>query len=252
VTDLLRTEWQKFRSLASNWIIVALGVAAAIASTVSQAVTFGAKGTSTSSAERIEVIAGGAGTLAIFVLILGVLAFTTEFRYGTISQTLVASPRRAEVLAGKVLTLGVVGLGVGVVGMLLSGGIAQRVLDERDYAQALLNYEVFRPMLGGVLFLGICAVVGVGIGAILRQPALAVAVVLAWPLVVESALTAILPGFIAQYLPFGAGQRLFATSPADSGSLDFWVGGAVFAAWTALLLVAAFAVFGRRDVSAST
>ena len=252
MTDLLRAEWLKFRSLVSNWIIVALGVAAAIAYTVSQATTFGAKGTSTSSADRIEILAGGAGTLATIVLILGVLAFTTEFRYGTITQTLVNSPTRGEVLAGKVLTLGIVGLGVGVVGVLLSGGIAQRVLDGRDYAQALVNYEVLRPMLGGVLFLGICAVVGVSVGSILRQPALAVAVVLAWPLVVESALGVILPGFIAQYLPFNAGQRLFATSPADSGSLDFWVGGAVFATWTALLLFVAFLLFDRRDVSAST
>jgi ABC-2 type transport system permease protein len=106
-------------------------------------------------------------------------------------------------------------------------------------------------MLGGVLFLGICAVVGVSVGAIFRQPALAVAVILAWPLVVESTLGSLLPGYVSQYLPFNAGQRLFATSPADSGSLEFWVGGAVFATWAALLLFLAFALFTRRDIASA-
>jgi ABC-2 type transport system permease protein len=252
VTALVRTEWLKLRTLLSNWIIVGLGVASAIAYTVSQAAEFGKKGTSIASAERIEVVAGGAGILTLSILAVGVLAMTTEFRYGTITQTLVTAPVRGEVLTAKVLTLGIASLGAGLVGVLASGAIAQRILDSRDYGQALVNYEVFRPVLGGVLFLGICAVVGVAVGAILRQQPLAIAVVLAWPLVVESTLGAILPGYISQYLPFNAGQRLFATSPADSGNLDFWVGGAVFATWAAVLLVAAFALFARRDVSASS
>lgn len=251
MTDLIRTEWLKVRTSRSTWIILVLGLAAVAGVAIANGVEFGEGPEGTHLAERIETAAGGAGELAPFILILGTLAFTTEFRYGTISSTLLNAPVRTEVMASKLLTLGVFALITGAIIVGATAGVTLGILESRDYSVPIERYDLFRPLVGGVLYLGICAVVGVAIGALVRQAAIAVAVVLAWPLVVESTLGAFLPDYVAKYLPFDAGARLFATSPAGPDTLEFWLGGAVFATWAAVLVVAAFIVFDRHDVSTS-
>jgi ABC-2 type transport system permease protein len=252
MSDLMRAEWLKLRSLRSTWIIVLLGFVAVVALGIANGVEFGEGPESTSMAERLETATAGAATLSPFVLIIGTLSFTTEFRYGTMSSTLIDSPVRSQVMAAKLLTYGIFAVVVGAVVTGVSAVAALVVLEARDYSVPLMRYDLFRPLVGGVLFLGLCAVVGAAVGVLVRQAAIAVAVVIAWPMVVESTLGALLPDSTAKFLPFDAGERLFSTSPASGDLLDAWVGGAVFATWTALLLAVAFAVFARHDIATAS
>ena len=50
------------------------------------------------------------GLLMVMMLVLGVLAITTEFRHGTASSTFLATPRRYPVMAAKLAA--VLGLGL--------------------------------------------------------------------------------------------------------------------------------------------
>lgn len=252
MSDLVRAEWLKLRSLRSTWVIVALGLAAAVGVAIANGVEFGEGPEGTSMAERIETATGAAGTLSLFILIIGTLSFTTEFRYGTISSTLVDAPLRNHVMAAKVVTYGVFALAVGAVITGVSAAAALVILEARDYSVPLVRYDLLRPLLGGVLYLGICAVIGIAVGALVRQAAIAVAVVIAWPLVVESTLGALLPDSAAKFMPFDAGARLFSTSPASPDLLEVWVGGAVFTTWAVLLLASAVTVFSRRDIATAT
>jgi ABC-2 type transport system permease protein len=50
----------------------------------------------------------------LFATFAGVIAVTSEFRYGTIRPTLLIEPRRRTVLGAKLITAALTGVGIGV------------------------------------------------------------------------------------------------------------------------------------------
>ena len=94
---------------------------------------------------------------------------------------------------------------------------------------------------------GTCAVVGVGAGVLVRQPTIAIGILMPWALFGEKALGSFLPN-LASYLPFTAGAQLYAVTTTGP-PLDPGVGAALFLTWTALLVVVGMVLFQRRDVA---
>src|SRR3546814_20171047 len=62
------------------------------------------------------------GLASLAVLVLGVLAGTTDYRFGGIVPTALAEPRRGRILAAKALATAVTGLVLGVVYAFVSLG----------------------------------------------------------------------------------------------------------------------------------
>ena len=67
------------------------------------------------TAVGLRMVLGHGGLAAILALVLGVLATASEYRHGTVVDTLLSEPHRGRVLAAKVATLAVVGAAMGVV-----------------------------------------------------------------------------------------------------------------------------------------
>lgn len=245
MNKLIRSEWIKLRSLRTTWMLAILSVITAIAIT---AVATGTAKEGMSSFERLDLMLTPAPLLSrLFILVLGILAFANEYRYGTIVPTLAAAPIRAELLGAKLIVLGSFGLVLGAVITLFSIVTGLTVLSLLGQPVSILEGEIPRAIAGTIPFYGICAVLGVGAGVLLRQPTIAIGVLIPWALFAEQALGAFLPNLV-RYLPFSAGAQLYAVT-TQGEPLDAGVGAALFLTWTTVVVVMGALLFQRRDVA---
>ena len=188
----------------------------------------------------------GVGDLAgVFAALAGIMAVTSEYRYGTIRPTFVFTPRRTRVLEAKVaaglLTGAVFGILGGVLGVVvgyacLAGRGIDFVLDGRQIAVLLVSTAAGAALWGGI---------GVGVGAIVRSQVGAIIGLLAWGFVAENLIFGFLPG-LGRFGPVHAGDGLIEFSAAHL--LSPAAGGLVLVAWAAALSLAGVAVAVRRDV----
>lgn len=118
------------------------------------------------------------------VVAIGVLFMTSEFRTGVIRTTLAASPRRGRVLAAKVLVLGGTVFVAGLVASLAALFLSQPLARQNGFAPptyqhpSLSDGPVLRAVVGTALFLMLIALFSLGVGAVLRSTALAIAIVI--------------------------------------------------------------------------
>ena len=180
------------------------------------------------------------------MLLVGILAVTTEYRHRTVTTTFLATPRRGAVVAAKLAVAAalagayaVLGMVVGLVAALprLTGAAAIEVADGH------VATTVGGAVLGTTLF----AVAGVGIGALVRNQTVAVAGALVWFLPAENIVGSVVGWPIARWLP---GQAAASATGAGGGTLlPMAAGAALFAGYTAVATVAGTRLAVSRDVT---
>lgn len=193
-----------------------------------------------------------AGLAQPFALILGVLALTTEFRHGTITPTVLAVPDRTRLVAAKLMAHGVAGAILGLVSYGLAALLIVTILPLRDIASELAFGDGAQTFAGGVVGVALLAMLGVGVGAVIRNQVGAVIGVLAWLFMIEPLLMAIpkVGGWVEDY-GIGAAMGAIGNSSADTGSeLGQVTGGLALLAYAALFAVAGIVLLRRRDISA--
>jgi len=245
-----RMEWIKLRSLRSTWWTLALSTGGAVAIGV-------AVGLNTTSGTEDLTNNALAGLIPALLLsgVLGALLVTSEYSSGMIRSTLAAAPRRPLLLAGKAAVFGAVALAFGETASFvafLAGGAALR---HGISAPSLSQPGVLRAVvLGGAAFC-LLGLIGLGLGAIIRHSAAAIAVYVGCLFV--------LPTFIGNlvhqvgvYLPVViVANSLTTTQPAACrpGAADCtpflpaWAGLGVLALYAAIVLAAGGWLFARRD-----
>jgi ABC-2 type transport system permease protein len=181
----------------------------------------------------------------VFVLILGVMLLCGEFRHGTITQTLLATPVRWKVLVTKIVAAAILGLVFAVIAELLALalGLPLLALEGVDFR---FNDEGVRLVAGNIGAMTIAGPLGVALGSVIRNQVAAIVVVFAWLLVLEPLLGAGL-GDNARYLP---GAVIAAIVGADDGDLLSTGGGvAVLLAYVAVLAAVGGRFVFTRDVN---
>src|SRR5690606_20123388 len=153
------------------------------------------------------VLSGASLSQAIF-LVLAALAVTTEYRFGTVRTSFLAVPGRTAVLVAKtvvLMVLGAVSGFVAAVGAFLIG----RTLAENAPLPLELTGETWRVVAGHGAVFAVSAVLAVAVGALIRQSAGAIAILVIWLILAEPLLTTIpvVGEAIGPYLPFSAGAR---------------------------------------------
>ncbi|MCP2262337.1 ABC-2 type transport system permease protein [Streptoalloteichus tenebrarius] len=206
----------------------------------------------------LEVAATQVGyDLALMVvMVMATLAVTTEYRFNTIKVSFQATPRRSAVLLAKTVVVAVLAGLLGEIAAFGSWGLARLVRPEADLR--IDTAAEWRQVAGVGLVWALGAVLAVAVGALLRQTAGAVTLLLVYALLVES-LVGLIPKVgqnIRRWLPFthanhfvrGGGQ------PAEGGqenalSLPFgpWGSLAYFAGVVLVILVLALVTVNRRD-----
>ena len=182
---------------------------------------------------------------AVFSGIAGILAVTSEYRYGTIRPTFLFTPRRRRVLGAKVAAGVLTGAIFGIVGAGLAFGIGYACLAGRGIGFVLDGRQItlllFSTVAGAALWGGI----GVGFGAVVRSQVGAIIGLLAWGFVAENLIFGLLPG-LGRFGPVHAQDGLVELSTKHL--LGPAPGGLVLVAWAAALSALGTALAIRRDV----
>lgn len=193
--------------------------------------------------EQIEALGGtSAIILGLFSLILGLRSFTEEFRYGTIVHTAFADPHHTRSSLAK----GIVAAGGGAALSAASVMFTGLVL----YAMTLFSggsievTGVVAPAVGLVGGGALWAMIGVGLGALIRQPVPAMVAALLWVLVIEN-VAGLFIGPIARYLPSQTAQVMARGIGAPS---DVYLAAGVMSVWAAALLMIGWTTIRRRDL----
>ena len=239
----LHSEWVKLSSLRANralgWATLLVGVLTswAVATFVTDEVLVAS-----------QVYVYSTVLTAVFAAVSGLLLFTAEVQHGTLPGAIAAQPSRAVLVAAKVLmaagrglTLGAVGMAAGFVAAVASG------LEVGDTS------GIVTGTAWALVFTTLAALLGLGVGMIVRHGAAALSGLLAWWFVVENMLAIVLPPEILRFLPFYAGNGLLTldsdfTSPEEVAvALSDLQNALVFGGFTAVVLAAGAILVTRRD-----
>jgi ABC-2 type transport system permease protein len=127
----------------------------------------------------------------VFALMLGVLAFGSEYGWGTLRTVLVQRPGRLQVFAAKLLALAT-GLVPFVLAVFALGTVSSYAIawSEGVTAGSPPALDLVRALAAGWLILAVWAAFGVALGLLSRGTALAIGVGILYALVIEGLISA--------------------------------------------------------------
>ncbi|RVX38065.1 ABC-2 family transporter [Nonomuraea polychroma] len=179
--SVLTAEWLKVRSVRSTYLIIGLSLGAIL---LGLALAVMAAGMYDSAPPDKRPSARIADLEEVVVIvpqlcmgILGTLAITSEYVTGLIRTSLTVVPRRRPLLTAKATVIGALGLIVGPATVFGTYAVSRWILGDRfsgAYATAFLDRL---PALTAIsLTVPVFALLGLGLGALLRSTAAAIAI----------------------------------------------------------------------------
>jgi ABC-2 type transport system permease protein len=243
----MRAEWTKLASLRSTrWTLLVTAVGTLLVTYLS---THGAlhhpRGWYQGFDPTDQSMAGLAlASLAIGVL--GVLVIGGEYGTGTIRSSLAAMPRRGVLLTAKIAVVGLATLVIGEVLSVVAFFEGQAVLSGGAPTASLGQPGVLRVVALSGAFLALFALLGLGLGAVIRHTAGAIAVFAGFTMLAPVLLHSISES-TARYAP----ELIFANSVAavvpQSDSFSATIGVVLMLAYCAAALGLGALVLNRRD-----
>ncbi|BEP14120.1 ABC transporter permease subunit [Acidothermaceae bacterium B102] len=193
---------------------------------------------------------GGLDSLAQLAIgVLGVLVMSSEYANGGIILTLGATPQRRLLLAAKVSTFAAVVAVVSLMTCPVTFFVCQWLLASKHAGLSIADPGALRAVFGAALHLVLIGVIAVGVGALVRRTAGAVALLFGILLVLPG-LVSLLPSpwnnQVTEYLPSSAGVAMsavvrFPNLLGPAGGL------LVLCGYVAATLAAAAVLLVRRD-----
>jgi len=240
---LIASELLKARTTRAPWVLL-LVLCALIALFTSLGISLHDGAWDDTSVLDIVTIPGG--ITALFVLLIGIVGFSGEFRHGTIAQTFLVTPRRERVLAAKLGAYALVGLAFAATTVALMLAMSVPWFRLLDVEVPWTDAPYRSVLLGALLASAIWGPIGVAIGGAVRNQIGGVVGALVWLLVVENIFFGFFPDQ-AKYLPGRAGDAI------HSSNMDHTLsrGGGVLVLLGYLVLFTAVAVvlLRKRDVT---
>jgi len=247
---VVRMEWIKLRTLRSTWWTLAITIGGATA----MAVLIGLNTRNGAGDLTNNALAGVVPGL-LCTGVLGVMIMTSEYTSGMIRATLAAVPRRPLVLGAKAAVFGVVALAAGEAASFISFAAGGAALRHGIAAPSLAQPGVLRAvLLAGVSFT-LIGLLGLGLGAIIRHTAAAIAVLVGGVWLAAQAVGAA-SRTVAEYMPvLIIGNSLTTTKPATCPPhaglcphfLPVWAGLGLLSLYAAATLGAGAWLLARRD-----
>lgn len=194
------------------------------------------------------------GFSQLIAAVLGVIGITGEYRHLTATPTFLSVPRRGTVIGAKLLVYLLTGLALGVLCVGASLAVGYTWLNARGFPLDVGADSTLRIIFGGIVAVAIYGVIGVGVGALLRNQVAAVVGIVIYLFVVEPILSAIPKVQEAYpYLPGGAASALTATDdPNVQSAVDLlspWAGGLLLLAYGLVFAFIGARLTVRRDVT---
>jgi ABC-2 type transport system permease protein len=245
MTRLVGSELFKLRSTRTFYGLIgsALGLVLLIVVLVTALVDFAP------SDRPLNDMMSVASLVQAFLLVLGIISVTSEFRHGTITPSLLVVPDRARMTFAKLIASTAVGLAVGLAATVLVVLVVKGIGSARDLDT---SGDPLKLIVGGTLAAGLFAALGVGVGAVVRNQVGAIVGALVYMFVLESLLS-IIPGVDDVIQKYAIGAVSSGLSGLDNGTGDLLgqvPAGLLFAGYCAVFIAIGLVLMRRRDVTA--
>jgi len=178
---IVRSEFIKLTSLRSSIglllsiVVFGLGVSAALALTMADA---GLPAQPSVSFMLDQITLGTVLFGQLIAAVLGVLMITGEYASGTMQPTLIATPSRLPVLRAKAVVIFVATTASALVATFGSWAATYPLFAALDLEIGLAAPGVVLSLVGASVYVGLSAILGLGIGTLLRNVAASVATVI--------------------------------------------------------------------------
>ncbi len=254
----LRSELTKIGSVRSTvWtLLVLFAVSVGIGAAASRLSATG--WSNTPPAQRTPLDATQVSLVGLLVLgplvivVLGALVLTAEYSTGMIRTSLIAMPRRIVLYLAKAAAFAAVALAASLATALTAFLLGQSLLASTHQSATLAGHDVLRAVIGSALYITLCGLFAFAAAAIIRNNAATITAMIGL-LFVLPVLVNLLPwsNDLVRWLPTSAARAISATiwNAGPQNSHLFSPGGqfAVFAVYTAVLLVVGGILFRKRD-----
>jgi ABC-2 type transport system permease protein len=174
---LIHAELFKARANRTTWILAAIAPAFCALWALATMPLLGLDGP-TPLDQRVENVYNMAQQAYVFTLILGVLGMSGEYRHQTITWAFLVTPVRGRVVTAKLAVYGMIGLLVAVVSTLVTFGAGAALLSAGGYPVTTPDLPAI--LAGVTLSTALYAVLGVALGALIRNQVAAVVVAVVW------------------------------------------------------------------------
>ncbi|MDX3245735.1 ABC transporter permease, partial [Streptomyces sp. ME18-1-4] len=253
--DLLVSEWVKMRSLRSTPWTIGLTVLFVVGSAAVATSADGAAGSGPVDFLPYDAYpAAGYWTLILVAGSMGALTVVSEYSSGLIRTTTLAVPARGSVVLAKAAVTAALWTAVGAIASTGSFLVSQAILDRHDAGVAISYPGVARALAASALLAPVSALVGLGLGVLLRHAAgtmvAGVFALLMLPTMFSESNR--WSADVKHAMVSAAWNRLVQTWEPDPGSLGYtatvpgsWI---VYALWPLITVAVAVLVVSRRDV----
>jgi ABC-2 type transport system permease protein len=248
-----RSEWTKLRSLPSAaWsmlaaVVLIVGIGAAYS--LLRVTRPPRDPASAGGFDPTAISLTGVQLAQLAIGVLGVLLVTGEYATGAIRSTFAAVPARLPVLWGKAGVFAFATLVLCVPATFAAFLVGQSILSAEHLDTTLGDPGTARAVLGSALYLAGVGVIGLGLGALVRNTAGALTALFGLLIglqIVVGLLPSTLADHVYRYLPTPAGAAVTTVRP-DPASLAPWTGFGVFCLYAAVLLGLAAWRLRHRD-----
>ncbi|MFI7282907.1 ABC transporter permease [Micromonospora chersina] len=245
-----RMERIKLTSVRSTWWLAIAAVVSMAAAGTGVGLGYRSHTPVATAAQILNNSLGGAIVAQLLLGALGVLTVTGEYGTGMIRSTFAAVPRRRIVLAAKVAVCGGTALGVGLVASFagyLTGQLAIR--GTAIPAAPLTDPAILRAVVLTGVYLGLTALIGVGIGTIVRHSGAAIGTLfglLFVPMIVtgvfgESGIQ------VGRFVPLLMLLNSIAVTAPVPGLFAGWISALLMCAYAAVVILCGGVLLRHRD-----
>ena len=249
-TDLVRSEWSKLTSVRSvRWtflafVVLTLGLGILVCAVGGAHYAHSsATNKATWDPTNLSMVGFAFGDLAL--PIMAILMVTGEYSSGSIRSTLCAAPRRWSVLGAKAAVAAGMSLVAGETVAVVAFLAGQAVMGSAPHT-TLADPTALRAVAMTGAFVALMALFALGIGALVRHSAGAIAAYVGATLLVPAILSAV-PGYAVRFAPETILSSSVSTVILPPHVLAPWVGMAMMALYAGVSLVVGGSVLARRD-----
>jgi ABC-type transport system involved in multi-copper enzyme maturation permease subunit len=254
MTPLVRAEFAKLLS-TRLWLWILLATMALTALYASLNIAFNnspdtlAPPLASPAGQRLH-FATSAGAAQPLIAVLAAIGIAGEYRHRTAATTYLTTPHRSRVIAAKLITYSLAGTAYAIVCIAVVAAISWPWLAARDIALTLTGNAVPATLAGVVLAVVLFAVLGIGLGALLRDQVAVVVGLLVYMFVAEPIVTRI-PALQdwTMYLPGPAASALTQITLTNQDFLQPWQGGTVLTGYAALVTAAGLWITTHIDLT---
>jgi len=247
MTRLFASELLKMRTIRTPWgfAVAAVGLGGLLAA---GHIGSPPKEGRLASDYQFDLFLSAAFPAVVLALLLGILLFTNEFRHGTISRTLLVTPRRPTLVALKLMVGAAAGVGLALLAVATAAviaviwlGIIDVPLQIGDEADA-----VWRSLLAAALV----GALGAAVGGVVHSQVGALVGTLVWLFVAEPIIWVLLGlvhiGGVADYLP---AVTVLSILDTHGQNLSFAATAGMAVVWIAVASALAVIRTSRRDIT---